>query len=474
MKSTLIKITKEIGLKAIYDSPRDVKILCLQRMVRLAAYGGSTLILVLYLVDLGNSTSRTGLFMTLTLVGDVIISLLLTIIADKLGRRKLLAVGSLLMTASGIVFSLVGNFWFLLLASVLGVISPSGNEIGPFKAIEESTIAHLTPAADRSGVLAWYTLSGTAGVALGTIASGWVVRVLQVKYRWETIPAYRVIWTAYAVMGLVKFSLCLLLSKKCEADPEPVPVPAADDERRPLLANGGHEQEVKKDSVGSKLRNLIPRFSQETRSLIFKLGLLFAMDSLASGLSTNAWMIYFFSTKFGLAEQKLGNLFFVTNLVSSASNLVASSLAQRIGLVKTMVFTHAPASIALALIPVPGNVIIAMALLIFRASTNSMDQAPRQAFLAAAVLPAERTSVMGMVNVIKTLSQSIGPIITGRLAGVGKFWIAFLMAGTLKVLYDVLLLGMFLGYKTVEDKAQQIVDHPEETDDASEDERRSR
>lgn len=457
MRAALIKIAREIGLKAFVDSTRDVKILSLQRLVRLAAYGASTLILVLYLVELGNPVSRVGLFMTLTLIGDVIISLLLTIVADKLGRRKLLAFGSLLMTASGVVFSLVNNFWVLLLASVLGVISPSGNEIGPFKAIEESTIAHLTPASDRSGVLAWYTLFGTAGVALGTIVCGWVVKVLQSDHQWKSMQTYRLVFAAYALMGLIKFSLCLLLSEKCEADTQTSRSQAQNDERQPLLTNNQHNEGVANQSIRTRMMSLMPKFSEETRFLIFKLGLLFAMDSLASGLATNAWMIYFFSSKFDLAEEKLGSLFFVTNLVSSASNLVSSSLARRIGLVKTMVFTHAPASIALALIPVPSNLFIAMALLIFRSSTNSMDQAPRQAFLAAAVLPGERTSVMGMINVIKTLSQSVGPVITGRLAGSGKFWVAFLLAGSLKVLYDVLLLGMFLGYRTVEDKAQQIV-----------------
>ncbi|KAK5086218.1 hypothetical protein LTR70_000004 [Exophiala xenobiotica] len=441
MVTVLTKAYHEVGLKAFVESPRDVKVLCLQRFVRLAAYGASTLILVLYLVDLGNTVDKTGLFMTLTLVGDVVISLILTLVADKLGRRRLLAVGSLLMAASGVVFAITGNFWILLLASMVGVISPSGNEIGPFKAIEESIVSQLTPSMDRSSMLAWYTLHGTAGVAVGTISCGWVVRVLQNKNDWEPVQTYRLIYAAYAAMGILKFCMCLALSKACELEPPKTPSHPDNDERQPLLANGHDERQPGRESQKSMVRSLQPSLSTETRSLILKLGVLFAMDSLASGLSPASWVIYFFHSKFGLEENKLGSLFFVTNIVSSASNLVASSLARRIGLVKTMVFTHAPASIALALLPVPGNVVIAMALLLFRASTNSMDQAPRQAFLAAAVLPAERTSVMGIINVIKTMSQSVGPVITGRLAGSGKFWVAFVLAG----------------YQTVEDKAQATV-----------------
>lgn len=470
MTTILSKVYREVGLEAYAKSPYDVKILCLQRLVRLAAYGASTLVLVLYLVDLGNSVSRTGLFMTLTLIGDVFISLILTLIADKLGRRRLLVFGSLLMTGSGVVFAISSNFWILVLASVIGVISPSGNEIGPFKAIEESTIAQLTTLDDRSSVLAWYTLHGTAGAALGTISCGWVVRVLQTKHHWDAISTYRLVYAAYAVMGILKFLLCLLLTKSCELEKAISKPSSSEHEQQPFLADSTDEQPQKKTAKSKKhFSNLLPDLSIETRSLVIKLGLLFSIDSLASGLSSNSWMVYFFHEKFHLEEDYLGSLFFTTNIISSASNLVAASLGRRIGLVKTMVFTHAPASIALALIPAPTNVAIAMALLIFRSSTNSMDQAPRQAFLSAAVLPAERTAVMGIINVVKTMSQAVGPIVTGKLAAIDKFWLAFVVAGCLKLLYDAFLLRLFLGYRTVEDKASakaqasaEIDDEPEE------------
>jgi len=230
------------------------------------------------------------------------------------------------------------------------------------------------------------------------------------------------------------------------------------EQRQGLLQTADENQYSQSTATKTKSWSLLPQLSAETRSLLLKLGVLFAMDSLASGLASASWTIYFFSTKFGLEESKLGSLFFTTNILSSASNLVASSLARRVGLIKTMVFTHFPASLALVLIPLSSNVVIAMALLVFRASTSSMDQAPRQAFLAAAVTPSERTSVMGLVNVIKTLSQSAGPIITGYLASSGYFGVAFVVAGCLKILYDVLLLGLFLGYRTVEDKAQATVE----------------
>jgi MFS family permease len=313
-------------------------------------------------------------------------------------------------------------------------------------------------------MLAWYMLFGTTGVAMGTILTGEVVQHLQTTQRWAPVDSYRIVFWAYGAIGLVNFFLSLILSTKSETEKSTYGMPT-NDETRPLLSENARdttEADTKTFKPLTILKSHLPSLSQESRSVVFKLCLLFAIDSIASGLTPASLVTYFFNRKFDLKEDKLGALFFTTNVISSASNLVASSIARRIGLIKTMVITHVPASIALALIPLPSNVIIAIALLIFRSSTNSMDQAPRQAFLAAAVLPGERTAAMGLVNVVKTLSQSLGPVITGALAGRGKFWIAFVIAGGLKIVYDILMLGMFLGYHTQEERAQEQANGTEE------------
>lgn len=260
-------------------------------------------------------------------------------------------------------------------------------------------------------------------------------------------------------MGTLQLALSLTLSTECEIEEKGYSnSPPANDETRPLLSDNAveaRENDSEASAPVSWLSLFLPSISKESRSVVFKLCFLFAIDSVASGLVPASWMTYFFNRKFQLKEGSLGSLFFFTNIVSSLSNLAASSIARRIGLIKTMVFTHVPASVALALIPLPNNVSFAIALLIFRSSTNSMDQAPRQAFLAAAVLPSERTAVMGIVNVVKTLSQSLGPVVTGWLSGKGKFWIAFVVAGSGKLVYDVLMLGMFLGYRTQGERAEE-------------------
>lgn len=203
-----------------------------------------------------------------------------------------------------------------------------------------------------------------------------------------------------------------------------------------------------------KRKSIWPAISAESRTTLIKLCLLFAVDSLASGLIPLSWITYFFNRKFNIPEGQLGTLFFVTNIISAISNLAASSLSKRIGLVKTMVFTHLPSAIFLALIPLPSYAWLAMVFLILRSCIQSMDQAPREAFLSAAVLPSERTAVMGVVNVVKTLSQSGGPVMTGWLAGTGKFWIAFLIAGAMKASYDLAMLKMFLGHKSREEEEE--------------------
>lgn len=291
---------------------------------------------------------------------------------------------------------------------------------------------------------------------------------------WTALESYRILFWAYAVLGLVKFGLSLILTPAAEQGRPSAPKPTANGETRPLLAeqqngavttpsprsphrdndNSPIQRQSSTPTIIQRIKFLLPPLSPESQSILTKLCILFAIDSIASGLTPASWITYWLHGKFHLAEGSLGTLFFFLGILSSGSNLVASSIARRIGLIKTMVLTHIPASVALTLVPFPSSVAVVMALMVFRASTSSMDQAPRQAFLAAAVLPQERTAVMGMVNVVKTLSQSLGPVVTGALAGKGAFWVAFVVAGALKLAYDFLMLALFLGYRTQEERAE--------------------
>ncbi|GAB1206829.1 hypothetical protein APSETT445_005531 [Aspergillus pseudonomiae] len=386
------KILHELGLLSLWKSSLDVKLLCAQRFVRLFAYGGSTLILASYLSSLNISDAQIGLFMTLTLVGDVVISFFLTLFADAMGRKAVLLLGSALMVGSGVIFAVFDNFWILLAAAVLGVISPSGNEIGPFRAVEESTLAHLTPHESLSDIFAWYSLIGTAGTALGMMACGWAINLLQVKRGWQFVAACQVIFFAYAAIGALKCILAAALSHHVEAEKQK-PAERQDQqgengETQPLLGERTRgEQPPKKTSFFSFLgdRDLV--------ALVVRLFILFALDSFASGLATLSWMTYFFKRKFSLPE--------------------------------------------------------ALTFLVLRACTQNMDVAPRSAFLAAALPSDKRTAIMGAVNVVKTGSQSLGPLITGVLSNHGLFGLSFTLAGILKAVYDIGMLLSFAGTEPV-------------------------
>ncbi|KAK7903246.1 hypothetical protein LTR67_001263 [Exophiala xenobiotica] len=461
---SLRALLKELGLVTLFHASADTKILILQRFVRLFAYGGSTLILASYLSDLGISDTRIGLFMTLTLVGDVLISFCLTLIADQLGRRWILVLGAALMSVAGIVFGLSGNYWVLLAGAIVGVISPSGNEIGPFRAIEESTLAHLTASTDRSDIYAWYSLIGTAGTALGFVTCGWVITFLRDEKHFNSIDAYRIIYFVYTVVGLVKLCLALLLSKECEVHSQPKS--ANPTETAPLLGDDGRDGRKDDDQNKKNRWRLLPDISKESKVVLVQLCILFAFDNFASGLAPVSWVTYYFKRRFNLSEGKLGSIFSVTGVISALSMLVASSISKRIGNVKTMVFTHLPSAICLALIPIPSTLPGALVFLIGRACTQVMDVAPRSAFLAAIVLPHERTAVMGTINVVKTCAQSLGPVITGVLGTKNYFWVAFVAAGSLKATYDLGLLALFAERKSREERMAESsrADQEQETD----------
>ncbi|KAI0888023.1 MFS general substrate transporter [Annulohypoxylon maeteangense] len=448
----LKRILEELGLVSMYASSRDVKLLCLQRFVRMFAYGISTLILVAYLDALEIRKTEIGLFMTLTLVGDTCLSFFLTLFADALGRRAILAFGAILMSASGVVFALFGTYWVLLIAAVIGVISPSGNEIGPFRAIEESIVAQLTDPKKRSDVYAWYSLLGLVGTACGCMVCGWILQYLTGTLQWDFIRSYRAIYVGYAILGLVKLTLTVLLSYSVESEKKQLQRRQRDDETRPLLESNAESTPAPKRG----LRYLLPDVSKESVPVVITLCLLFALDSFGSGLAPLSWITYYFKYQFNIEEGKLGSIFFVTQILAGASMIVASSLAKRFGNVNTMVFTHLPSQVFRALIGIPSDLHLALVFLVLNSSTQSMDSGPRSAFLATIVLPRERTAVMGTVNVVKTTAQSLGPILTGFLVDRNLFWVSFVASGCLKIAYDIGLLAFFKEKERERERAERL------------------
>ncbi|KAI9771480.1 MAG: para-aminobenzoate synthase, (PABA) [Geoglossum simile] len=444
---------RELGLASIISSPQDTGFLFASRFARMFAYGSSSLIIALYFSALGHSDTKIGLFMTLTLLGDVFISLPLALCADALGRRRTLMLGAVMMVGAGLVFAETRNYWLLLMAAILGVISPSGNEIGPFRAVEEAMLSQLVPPEMRTDIFAWYIVSGTTATACGSLACGWFVQYLISRPGWDTIGAYRVVFLAYSCVGFVKLCLALCLSDKCEvvrsievAEPE-----LEEDEIEPLLNDTRGSSEIARDEQRRQAKDTKSPFTQmskHTLLILLKLLPLFALDSFSSGLVPFSLIAYYIERKFHPQQGRLGSIMSVTWFFSAFSNIFASAIAKRIGLIETMVFTHLPSAIFLILLPLPSQLSGVITLLVLRSTLSSMDQAPRSAFLAAIVLPEERTSVMGIVGMAQTVGRSGGPLVTGLLAAGGKFWIAFVVAGALKASYDLALLALFVDART--------------------------
>src|SRR5215472_10039165 len=195
--------------------PRDGVVLFLTRFTRLFAYGALSVVLVFYLVTLGLTESQVGLLLTLTLAGDIAISLLLTTRADRLGRRRMLIVGAILMVGAGIAFASTRNLFFLIIAGTIGVISPSGHEVGPFLSIEQAALSHVVPARSRTEVFAWYTLAGSVATALGALCGGAASAIVQ-KASFSASDSYRAVVLLYAALGATLAFLFLSLSSSTE------------------------------------------------------------------------------------------------------------------------------------------------------------------------------------------------------------------------------------------------------------------
>ncbi len=194
----------------------DARLLFATRFVRLFAYGSLSVVLVFYLVGVGLSEAQTGTLLTLTLAGDTVISLLLTTQADRVGRRTMLVAGAALMVAAGLVFAATTSFWLLLLAGTIGVISPSGNEVGPFLSIEQAALSQIVSDRERTDVFAWYTLAGSLATALGALAGGAAIRVLQ-QVGLAPVSSYRGVVLLYAALGGALVVLFSRLSRSAEA-----------------------------------------------------------------------------------------------------------------------------------------------------------------------------------------------------------------------------------------------------------------
>jgi MFS family permease len=406
---------------------RDGRLLFTTRALRLFAYGFLSVVLVLYLSELGLDEKRIGLLLTLTLAGDTAISLWITTHADGIGRRRMLIVGAALMVLAGILFASTRNFLFLLLAAIIGVISPSGYEVGPFLAVEQAALTQLLPGQRRTGAFAWYNLVGSFTTALGALGGGLLAQGLQ-DAGFSSLASYRLIVIGYAVFGLLLLILFLQLSSTVEASKRSTVASVMEADNRTIFG----------------LHN--------SRSVVFRLSALFALDAFAGGFVLQSLMAYWFYVRFGVEPATLGGIFFGANLLAGVSALAAARVARRIGLIRTMVFTHLPSNVLLILVPFMPNLGLAVSVLLLRFSISQMDVPTRQSYTMAVVEPDERSAASGVTGVARTIGASLAPVFTGLLlSNPALLGAPFLISGSLKILYDMLLYRSFRSLKPPEE-----------------------
>lgn len=402
---------------------RNVFILFSARIIRLFCYGFLSVILALYFARIGLTEQQIGLLFTLTLAGDAGISLWLTTSADRFGRKRTLIAGALLMAGAGVVFIVTRNVLLLLAAAIVGVISPSGNEIGPFLSVEQAALTQLLPNEKRTQAFAWYNLVGSFATAIGALSGGWLAQVLQLRGM-SSLDAYRSVLMGYAMGGFILVILFLMLSR----DVETAAASQADPARRVL---GLHR----------------------SRGVVVRLSALFALDAFAGGLIVQAMIAYWFHIKFGIDAGIIGSIFFGANILAGISALLAVRLATRIGLINTMVFTHVPSNLLLILVPLMPTLPLAITVLLLRFSISQMDVPTRQSYTMAVVSPDERSAASGVTSIARSVGAALSPSLTGFFFAVPTLLsVPFYLAGGLKIAYDVLLYRGFRTMKPPEEK----------------------
>ena len=412
---------------------RDGRLLFATRVLRMFGYGFLAVVLVLYLAALGLDSALIGVILTLTLLGDTVISLWLTTSADRIGRRRVLIAGSLLMIGAGIVFAATSWVPLLILAATIGVISPTGNEVGPFLAVEQAALSEATPDVRRTPTFAWYNLAGYVATAVGALAAGFVSQALLAS-GFAAVDAYRVVVLGYAVVGAAMAVVFERVSSAVEV-PHTAGTDGAD-------ARAGSEIS-RRFGLGERSRGIVARLSA-----------LFALDAFGGGFIPQSLMAYWFHLRFGVEPAILGGIFFAANLLAAVSSLSASRIAARIGLINTMVFTHLPSNVLLILVPLMPNLPLAVLMLLLRFSLSQMDVPTRQSYVISVVEPGERSAAAGITGIARTTGAAISPALSAPLvANAGMAALPFYLAGGLKIAYDLLLYRSYTSGRAPDERA---------------------
>ena len=388
------------------EATPDAAVLLTARGVRAFADGFVSVLLPAYLLGLGFDGFQIGAVATATLVGSAALTLLVGLVAHRFRARPLLASAAVLMVATGAGFVLVHEFWPLLLVAFVGTLNPSSGDVSVFLPLEQSALPRTVSASQRTALFARYSLVGSLVGAVGALCAG-LPQVVATRAGLPLNDALHSMFVLYAVLGLVALALYRRLSASLEE---------AHEGRAPL---------------------------RESRRIVYTLAALFSLDALGGGFIVQSLLALWLFERFDLSIATTGTIFFWTGVLSAGSYLVAARLAQRIGLVNTMVFTHLPSNVLLLLVPFMPNLPLALVLLLARSALSQMDVPTRGSYVVAVVPPAERAAATSVTAVPRSLASAASPLLSGYLLGISTFGWPLVVGGVLKAVYDLLLLAMF-------------------------------
>jgi MFS family permease len=384
--------------------------------VRSFAYGFLSVVLGLYLETIGLTTTAIGWIFAAALAGGALMTIVITTVADSFGRKALLILGAVLMATAGWVFAISSDPLLLALAAIFGTISPSGKEVGPFLSIEQAILPETTQDQHRTTVFSAYNLIGSLSGAVGALAVG-----LPSLFSISQITGYRFLVWGYVICAVVMMVVFALLSPAIERKPKTV---------------------SQKRVIGV----------QRSRKVVAKLAGLFAVDAFAGGFIVQSIVAYWFYLRYETDLNTLGGIFFGTNLLAALSFLAAPAIARRFGLLNTMVFTHLPSNVLLLLIPLMPNLELAVVMLLVRNLLSQLDVPTRQSYAMAVVDPDERAASAGILSVARNVGAAIAPLFTGPILTVPSLGLPFLLAGGLKIIYDLWIFAVFRKVKPPEEE----------------------
>ena len=438
-------------------APRDVTIAFLTRALRMFNYGAIAPVFFLYLTELSFSEQSIGALLTAILLGDLVITLYLSTRADGVGRRATLIVASLLKVLAGVSFGSSSSFWGLAAAGVIGVISTSGGEIGPFMAVEQAVLTDALAAARATPVsreeesaavamtIGWYTFVGYISQALGALASGLAVSLLG-GAGFSRLFAYRCVFFCYGAVGGALAALYALLTPACEA-------------KKKAGGGGGGGGDGPPSLCPAVLAPYLPAVTlglrrAESRHIVARLSALFSMDAFAGAFVMQTWIAFWFATRWGFDAATLGYLLMAANVVAGASGVAAAHAVKRLGAMLTMVVTHLPSNVLLLAVPLMPSGATAAGMLVARFSISQMDVPARQAYVQMVVASDERSAAGGITNLARSLGMSLAPLLLGAMSAARPasgwlFCAPWLLAGGVKIAYDLILYGLYLSDKSM-------------------------